>query len=145
MIIKAPSSSSIIEKLYHFIGDRPIIAHNASFDSRFLQAELKRINKESENLFLCTLKLSRRLIPSIKTHKLSFLKGFINFNSSDVTGHKDHRALDDVKVTICLWNYLLSIINENSSEPKIIDVDYMHKLLSLSLANARKLVFTKTI
>ena len=105
MLIGQPSTASAMESLYHFLGNRPIIAHNASFDSRFLIAEMKRINRVIFNQFLCSLLISRRLLLDATSYKLSRLKEFINFKAD--RKHKDHRALDDVLVTVALWNHLL--------------------------------------
>lgn len=104
MLVGQPSTASAMESLYLFIGSRPIIAHNATFDSKFLIAEMKRINKVILNQFLCTLMLSRRLLLTAGSYKLSSLKNFIKFKCAD--SHKDHRALDDVLVTVALWNHL---------------------------------------
>ena len=105
MLIGQPSTASAMESLYHFLGNRPIIAHNASFDSRFLIAEMKRINRVIFNQFLCSLLISRRLLLDATSYKLSRLKEFINFKAD--INHKDHRALDDVLVTVALWKHLL--------------------------------------
>lgn len=45
MLAGKPSTAAAMEELFTFIGTRPIVAHNASFDSKFLTAEMKRINK----------------------------------------------------------------------------------------------------
>ena len=106
MLVGQQSTAMAMESLYVFIGNRPIIAHNATFDSKFLVAEMRRIDKVIFNQFLCTLLLSRRLLQNAGCYKLSFLKKFINFQSA--IDHKDHRALDDVLVTVALWNILIS-------------------------------------
>lgn len=109
MLVGQQSTAMAMESLYVFIGNRPIIAHNATFDSKFLIAEMRRINKVVFNQFLCTLLLSRRLLQNAGCYKLSFLKKFINFQSA--IDHKDHRALDDVLVTVALWNLLISLLS----------------------------------
>lgn len=110
MVKGQPSPESVMREFYHFIGDRPILAHNASFDSRFLNAEMSRVNLFPENPTLCTMLLARRLIQDTPDHKLGTLKQYINFQSE--TGHQDHRALDDVKVTVALWIYLRDVLEE---------------------------------
>lgn len=104
MLASQDSPSVVMLKLYNFIGNRPIIAHNASFDSKFLFAEMKRIKKSISNQFLCTLQLSRRLLHGLQSYKLSSLKKYINFVGDK--NHSDHRALDDVLVTVQLWIFL---------------------------------------
>jgi DNA polymerase III subunit epsilon len=109
MLVGQQSTAMAMESLYLFIGNRAIIAHNASFDSKFLIAEMRRINKVIFNQFLCTLLLSRRLMQKAGCYKLSFLKKYINFQSA--TDHKDHRALDDVLVTVALWKRMISLLS----------------------------------
>jgi DNA polymerase-3 subunit epsilon len=96
-----PTTATAMLELYDFIGRRPIICHNATFDSKFLIKEMSRIDKVIWNKFLCTLKLSRRLLLSAGSYKLSQLKMYINYQSS--SSHHDHRALSDVLVTVALW------------------------------------------
>ena len=65
-------------------------AHNATFDSKFFFAELARarvtyrLSEEwKPNLFICTLKLSRRVLVGLHSHRLSALKHVINFSIAD--------------------------------------------------------------
>ena len=104
MLRNQPPPEQVMSAFYDYMGDRPIIAHNASFDSRFLNAEMARIGKNVSNPILCTLLLARRLIEDSRDHKLGTLKHYIKFQGD--AGHKDHRALDDVKVTASLWVHL---------------------------------------
>lgn len=48
----------------------PMFAHNASFDARFRDAELARIRCSRKQDFMCSLLLSRRLLPSEPKYKL---------------------------------------------------------------------------
>lgn len=111
MLVGKPSPEEVMSELFDFIGKTPIVAHNASFDSQFLVAEMNRIGKKVHNLFLCTLLLSRRMLKDAKSFKLSNLKKFINFQADG--DHCDHRALDDVLVTVKLWNVLNEVIRLN--------------------------------
>jgi DNA polymerase III epsilon subunit-like protein len=115
MMIGRPSTEEVISRLLDFIGRRPIVAHNASFDAKFFKSELNRIGKKHHSTFICSLKISRRLIGAeAKSHKLSMLKSFLKFSPREYDyvyrdrlqsriEHIDHRALDDVLVTVTLW------------------------------------------
>ena len=105
MLINSPSTESAISRLCDFIADRIIVAHNSEFDIRFLRSELQRIGKIVVPQHLCTWKLSRKLLPSLRSHKLGVLKDHIGYKEDCM--HKDHRALDDVLVTVHLWNHLI--------------------------------------
>jgi DNA polymerase-3 subunit epsilon len=60
-----PKFAEVVEELVAFIGDAPLVAHNAMFDLGFLNAELKRANKELVNRdrLVDTLMLARRKHP----------------------------------------------------------------------------------
>lgn len=126
MVKNAPYPEDIMPDIKNFITDLPIIAHNANFDSKFLTAEMNRINHSIKNSFLCTLLLSRRLIPDLPTYKLGYLKEYIKFKSPK--NHKSHRALDDVLVTVSLWGYLLDIINKIVQNKQNITTEFIYKL-----------------
>jgi DNA polymerase III epsilon subunit-like protein len=131
MLSNSPSTSSTIVKLRSFIGDRPIIAHNANFDLKFLAAETKRALPSSSSVRnqggVCTLLLARRLLIANRlskalthfchyfnlnltqfhpknSYKLSYLQKVIGYKK--LKDHKNHRAFDDVLVTIHLWSHL---------------------------------------
>ena len=128
MLIGQPTTESAMEKLYEFIGNRTIVCHNASFDSRFLIKEMERIGKVVLNQFMCTLLLSRRIQPEAGCHKLSALKYFIKFEAA--TGHQSHRALDDVLVTVALWKHLIARLRSNVGAIDAIHVANMFRVIS---------------
>ena len=111
MLVGKRTPEEVMKSLYEFIGQKPIIAHNAAFDSKFLVSEMRRIKKTVSNTFLCSLLLSRRLLPGLKSYKLSYLKMELKYKP--LAGHCDHRALDDVLVTSHLWNYLLETLSRH--------------------------------
>src|SRR5947207_1516572 len=59
MLKGQPTPEAFMPKLKSFIGPRPILAHNASFDQSFLIAEMENAGITMDNTFLCTLKLAR--------------------------------------------------------------------------------------
>ncbi len=72
MVKNAPKFWEVAEDFLNFIGDSVLVAHNASFDLRFLNHEIDRIyeNYRVANPHLCTVKLSRKLLPNIANHRL---------------------------------------------------------------------------
>lgn len=128
MLEGKPKPEMVMLKLHKFIGRRPILAHNASFDRQFLYAEMGRAKLEVPNSILCTLLLSRRIILEVSNHKLATLKQYIKFNSEK--SHQDHRALDDVKVTVALWLFLRKEI-EKSIGLKSLDVDIFQRICKI--------------
>lgn len=112
MVGHAPNSSVIMKQLYDFIAGRPVVAHNASFDSRFLYAEMQRakLTLPASCLILCTLLLSRRLIQDLPSYQLGHLARHLKMPE-----FRSHRALDDVLATARLWTYLLERLTSQSS------------------------------
>ena len=66
MVAAAPPAAQVMADAARFVGDTPLVAHNASFDRRFWTAELERAGvpaAHQPSSFVCTLLLSRRLHP----------------------------------------------------------------------------------
>lgn len=95
MIQRAPPAAEVMDRVAEFIGDTPLIAHNASFDRKFLDTELARINQYRSQEFACTVLLARRLYPDAPNHKLGTLAEYAGL---PVTG-RAHRALADAEMT----------------------------------------------
>ena len=99
MLSSAPSIKEVMLKLKTFLAQHHLVAHNASFDSRFLDAELERINHKRKNEFACSMLTSRRLYPEAPNHKLETLVRYKNLKTDGV----HHRALADAEMTAHLW------------------------------------------
>ncbi len=94
-IIDAPFFSELADKIENVIGDSVISAHNLSFDDSFLKYEFFRTGKEPlSNHKICTLRLARRLYPSLKSKSLSSVTNHLRLKNSN-----SHRALADAEVT----------------------------------------------
>ncbi len=109
MVKGKPSPEQFIPKLNNFIGNRPILAHNAAFDQKFLLSEMENIGKNMDNQFLCTLKLARRLIFDAPNYKLTTLTSHLKIKISK--DHKAHRALNDVMVTLGVWLHMKEMVS----------------------------------
>lgn len=101
----APSVSVVMEKFIRFIGSYPLVAHNATFDQKFMESELQLFGKPRPLNFGCTLQLAKRLYPDLDSYRLEALAHFKNLSS----GGQFHRALADAQMTARLW---LAIIND---------------------------------
>ena len=108
MIRKAPPAAEVMSALAEFVGDVPLVAHNASFDSRFLDAEWLRINQQRRQEFACSMLLSRRIYPAAPDHKLGTLVRHLGLPSAI----RHHRALADAEMTAHLWLRLVSDIGQ---------------------------------
>lgn len=102
MIRSAPPVEKVMREVFEFVGDTPLVAHNASFDCKFWDAELARIDRRRRQEFACSLLLSRRLLPQAPSHKLGAL---VEFAGLPVTG-RYHRALADAEMAASLMVHL---------------------------------------
>ena len=94
MVASAPAAAQVMADASRFVGHAPLVAHNASFDRRFWQAELQRAGLAAAQPFICTLLLSRRLYPQALSHKLGSL---VDYHRLPRTGQA-HRALADAEM-----------------------------------------------
>ncbi|NYF23530.1 PolC-type DNA polymerase III [Sporosarcina sp. JAI121] len=100
MVEWAPRIEQKVDELLAFIGDLPIIAHNASFDMGFLYA-LDNIEgiKIPEYTVIDTVKLARKKINLTPNHKLSTLTEFLQLE------HDAHDAIGDCLATAAIYQY----------------------------------------
>lgn len=103
MLRDAPGCETVMEEFAHFIGDSPLVAHNASFDKRFLDAEMERIHASYPGQFACSMLVARRLIQNAPTHKLGDLVRFKQIKHDGIF----HRALADSQMTARLWMLMI--------------------------------------
>jgi DNA polymerase-3 subunit epsilon len=106
MLAQADSCEVVMDRFADFMADDNLIAHNASFDKRFLDAELERIGRHYVGDFSCSLLLSRRIFQDAYSHKLGELVRFANIDSSGGF----HRALYDSEMTAKVWMKMLEDI-----------------------------------
>ena len=109
MVANAPLFREVADAFLEFIGDSVLVAHNSPFDLGFLNHEIGRVHEDCRvgNPALCTVQLSRRLLPDIENHKL---KTVASYYSVDLINH--HRASDDARATARIFINLLKMLNE---------------------------------
>ena len=99
MVQDAPAVTEVMQEFAGFIGNTPLVAHNASFDRRFLNAEFDRIGQQRKENFGCSMLISRRIYPDAPNHKLETLVRYKNLHTDGTF----HRALADAEMTARLW------------------------------------------
>ena len=98
MLRTAPPAAEVMRDAARFVGGAPMVAHNASFDSKFWQAELALAGLPAPQPFACTVLLSRRLYPQAPSHQLGTL---VDYHGLPRTGQA-HRALADAEMAASL-------------------------------------------
>ncbi len=102
MVRAAPPAAQVMAEVSDFVGDYPLVAHNASFDRKFWDAELARIGANRRQAFACSMLVARRVLREAPNHKLGTL---VEFAGLPVTG-RYHRAQADAEMAAYLTLYL---------------------------------------
>ncbi|MGB5440821.1 MAG: 3'-5' exonuclease [Gammaproteobacteria bacterium] len=137
MLRDAPPCDAVMAEFSEFIGDFDMVAHNASFDRRFLDAELQRIRCGYTGEFACSMLVSRRIYPDAPNHKLGTLVEYKGLPTSgtfhraladaEMTAHLWLRMLDDISERHCLAQIPLSLLQELSRLPKAATAGYLQR------------------
>ena len=145
MLRNAPKFYEVAKRIIEITTDCVIVAHNAKFDYRILRTEFRRLGYDYKRQTLCTVELSKKLIPDLESYKLGRLCRSLGIPVSD-----RHRANGDAIATTKLFKILIdkdiqkSIVTTTirkepkyQLDPKLIDiieslptstgVYYMHK------------------
>lgn len=123
MLEDAAPCEEVMDEFADFIQGYNLVAHNASFDSKFLDSELARIQRNEDALFACSMLISRRIYQNAPNHKLASL---VHYKQLPTEG-AFHRALADAEMTAHLW---LTILEDLRTEYAINQANFalMQKL-----------------
>ncbi|MEE4286669.1 MAG: 3'-5' exonuclease [Mariniphaga sp.] len=102
MVANAPRFYEIARKIVEMTAGRTFVAHNVHFDYKFVKEEFKRLGYDFNRKTLCTVQLSRKLMPGYKSYSLGKIcaeKGI------EINGR--HRAAGDALATTKLFELLL--------------------------------------
>jgi len=102
MVLDAPSFEEVAEDLFNLIEGKVFVAHNAHFDYSFLKREfeMSAINWQAKKL--CTVRLSRKIIPGLRSYNLGSLAESLGI---EITNR--HRAGGDAHATVKIFDQLL--------------------------------------
>lgn len=120
-VANAPDFQDIAQQILDITEDAIFVAHNVNFDYNVIRNEFKSLNIEFNRKKLCTVRLSRKLLPGHKSYSLGKLCKDLNIN---VNGR--HRARGDAEATVILFQKLQAqeksrevfsaFLNKNSKE-----------------------------
>ena len=108
MLRKAPPAAEVMAEVAEFVGRTPLVAHNASFDQKFWDAELGLIQRQRVQDFACSMLLARRLLPQAPNHKLGTLNSWAQLPH---TGQA-HRAMADAEMAANLMLFMAAQLRE---------------------------------
>jgi len=126
MVEGAPCFEDVAAQLAGRFEGRLFVAHNARFDYTFLREEFRRAGISFESRVACTVKLSRRVNPTLPRHNLDTLSAYLGLHIS-----RRHRALPDAQA---LWQFWCDL----RARPQRAEIEKaLAKITRLPLANAR--------
>jgi DNA polymerase-3 subunit epsilon len=120
MVMTAPCFKEIAEDIYKRLEGKIFVAHNAHFDYSFLKKELEDVGIRWSSKKLCTVRLSRKIIPGLRSYSLGSLSESLGI---EIIGR--HRASGDAEATVKIFDqllrrdhdqYILKTLKKNSGE-----------------------------
>ena len=129
MVRQAPLFADVVPRWLEFVGDAVLIAHNAPFDTNFINHEISRVypGQRMVNPHLCTVTLSRRAIPGLVNYRLETVAE--NFS---ISIPERHRAGSDALATAEIFLHLLDRLAASG----VKDLAAAHKYESLPIEKA---------
>lgn len=114
MVKDAETIDKVIPKIIDFIGDSVLVAHNADFDIGFLKHNFAEYGYSLDNTYIDTLRLAKVIFPDMKRYKLGLIA-----DKLDIVVEVAHRALDDVKTLVAVFNVMIQKLKEHGA--RIVD------------------------
>lgn len=98
MVANEPSLEEALPQIYAFLGETPVVAHNAPFDMSFLKIAYRAAGLPFQNTIFDTLSLCKRAFPGQKSYSLAAMRDYLGIETEMA-----HRALPDVLATAELF------------------------------------------
>ncbi len=123
MVQNAPTFEEVAPHILHFLEGRIFVAHNAHFDYSFIKKEFEQTGIIWQPQKLCTVRLSRKIIPGLRSYSLGSLT-----ESLGIKIKNRHRAAGDAEATAKVFslllnrdqdNYISKALKKNSGETKL--------------------------
>lgn len=115
MVRTAPKFYQVAKKIIEMTRGRTFVAHNASFDYKFIKEEYARLGYDYNRKTMCTVKLSRKLLPGHKSYSLGKICAELGI---EINGR--HRAAGDALATAKLFDILVEQ-NGSLGNPKAVN------------------------
>lgn len=112
MVATAPKFFEVARKIVEMTEGATFVAHNARFDYNFIKNEFKSLGYPYKRKKLCTVELSRELLPGLRSYSLGKL-----CKELDIVNEDRHRARGDAMATVQLFERLLDIREGRTATP----------------------------
>ena len=126
MVSNAPKFYEVARKIIELTAGTIFVAHNATFDYSFVKEEFKRLGYDFKRKTICTVKLSRKLLPGHLSYSLGKICADLGIEITD-----RHRAIGDALATTKLFDKLLI---QNSLLESTLFVNQTYSLPSEKIA-----------
>jgi len=114
MVADAPKFYEVAKEIVEITDGKTFVAHNASFDYHFIRNEFKNLGYKYKKDVLCTVKLSRKLIPGMRSYRLGKICDELQIDINN-----RHRAEGDVIATTKIFDILLSLDKNSKSQESL--------------------------
>ena len=108
-VANAPEFHEVAQQVLDITEDTIFVAHNVNFDYNVIRNEFKAINIDFTRKKLCTVRLSRKLLPGHRSYSLGKICKDLDIN---INGR--HRARGDAEATVILFKILQSQENADT-------------------------------
>ena len=108
MVDNAPKFYEVAKKILEITKDKIFVAHNVGFDYGFVKDEFASLGYQYKRDTLCTVRLSRKLIPGLKSYSLGNLCDYLG-----IENEARHRARGDAMATAKLFDVLMQIKSDH--------------------------------
>src|SRR3990170_6640714 len=102
MVMDAPAFKEVAEEIFKRLEGKIFVAHNAHFDYSFLKKEFEEVGISWQSKKLCTVRLSRKIIPGLRSYSLGSLAESLGIQIAN-----RHRAGGDAAATVKVFDQLL--------------------------------------
>ena len=107
MVMDYPGIEVILPQFLEFVGDAPLVAHNAGFDVGFIEQNCRYQDIEPHFVSVDTVALARVLLPSLSKYKLDVVA-----KALDISLENHHRAVDDAGATAEIFVKFIEMLKE---------------------------------
>lgn len=129
MVADAPSQIEAVKAFLEFCNNAPVVAHNASFDTSFIQAVCENMNVEYNLTSIDTLAIAKSILPDLKNYKLDTIASYLRFGEFN-----HHRALDDATVLSKIFIDFIRRLHDDYAIKRISEIN-----TKIKSANFKKL------
>jgi DNA polymerase-3 subunit epsilon len=134
MVKDAPKFHEVAKDILNFTEGKLFVAHNSAFDYNFIKDEFSSLGFRFKRDTLCTVKLSRKLMPGKKSYSLGNL-----CESLGIVIHDRHRAEGDAVATAKLLDLLLMLKTQNPT----YKTKSVAQIMTTRLDNIKKYILDK--